>query len=89
MMISVSLFLIGALADNFSATFLGSTVRSGIFLTYINRYFLSSLTASIIYHSLSDFSCIALTPKIFMYAISNIVYFLVFTHYKTACPYPL
>ena len=73
MMISVSLFLIGALADNFSATFLGNTVRSGIFLTYINRYFLSSLTASIIYHSLSDFSCIALTPKIFMYAISNIV----------------
>ena len=84
-----SLFLICALADNFSATFLGDTIRSGIFLPHINGYFLSSLITSIIYHSLSDFGCIALTPKIFMYAISNIVYFLVFTHYKTACPYPL
>ena len=57
-----SLFLICAFADNFSATFLGNTIRGGIFLTHINSYFLSSLTTSIIYHSLSDFSCIALTP---------------------------
>ena len=84
-----SLFLICALADNFSAAFLGNTIRSGIFLTHINRYFLSSLTTSIIYHSLSDFRCIALTPKILMYAIRNIVYFLVITYHETACPYPL
>ena len=84
-----SLFLICALADNFSTTFLGNAIRSGIFLTHINSYFLSSLTTSIIYHSLSDFSCIALTPKILMYAISNIIYLLVITYHETACPYPL
>ena len=84
-----SLFLICALADNFSATFLGNTIGSGIFLIHINSYFLSSLSTSIFYHSLSDFSCIALTPKILMYAISNIVYFLVITYHETACPYPL
>ena len=83
-----SLFLICALADNFSTTFLGNAIRSGIFLTHINSYFLSSLTTSIIYHSLSNFSCIALTPKILMYAISNIIYLLVITYHETACPYP-
>ena len=58
-----SLFRICALADNSSATFLGNTIRNGVFPSHMNGYLISSLTTSIIDHSLSDFCCIALTPK--------------------------
>ena len=45
-----SLFLICALADNFSATFLGNTIRSGIFLQIFVIYFFFCFIWQILSH---------------------------------------